>query len=137
MTEIFGRLPVPTPETRHFWEGARQGKLLLQRCEPCDRAYFPPRPRCPRCGSTDVIVFAASGRALLYSYTIDHINLRDGLPVAVAVAELEEGVRMMCNLLDVEQTPEALQLDMPLEVVFQKINDEITLPQFKPAGTDR
>lgn len=134
MTEIFGRLPVPTPETMHFWDGAREHKLLLQRCEACEKAYFPPRPHCPQCGSRRVAVFEASGRASLYSYTIDHINLRDGGPVAVAVAELEEGVRMMCNLLEVEQTPEALQLDMPLQVVFQKINDEITLPQFKPAG---
>lgn len=134
MSEIFGRLPVPTPETKHFWDGARESKLLLQRCEECERAYFPPRPHCPRCGTSRVTVFPASGRARLYSYTIDHINLRDGSPVAVGVAELEEGVRMMCNLLEVDQTPEALQLDMPLQVVFQKINDEITLPQFKPAG---
>ena len=53
---------------------------------------------------------------------------------AIAVAKLDEGPKMMCNIVECEQTPEALVLDMPLEVSFEKVNDEITLPHFKPAG---
>jgi uncharacterized protein len=127
-------VPEPTPETRHYWEGARQGKLRLQRCDRCAHAYFPPRPFCPECGSRDVSVFTASGRGKLHSYVINHMKA-PGFepPYAIAVVELEEGPRMMSNILDCPQTPEALVLDMPLEVTFEKLTDDITLPQFRPA----
>ena len=126
--------PVPTPETKHYWDGARGGALLLQRCQPSAQAYFPPRPFCPRCGSGDTEVFRASGKATLYSYVIHHRPL-PGFepPYAIAVVSLEEGPRMMTNLVGVAQTPEALELDMPLEVTFQKLDDEISLPVFRPA----
>lgn len=126
--------PVPTPETKHFWEGARAGELRLQRCRRCDKAYFPPRPCCPHCASADTEVFRASGRATLYSYVIHHRPM-PGFepPYAIAVVALAEGPRMMTNLVDVAQTPEALELDMPLEVTFQKLDEEISLPVFRPA----
>ena len=128
-------IPKPTPETAHYWEGARAGELRLQRCRACEHAYFPPRPFCPECSSRDVAVFAASGRGTLYSYVINHMK-SPGFepPYAIAVVELEEGPRLMANILDCEQTPEALVLDMALEVTWEKLTDEITLPQFKPAG---
>lgn len=128
-------IPKPTPETAHYWEGARAGELRLQRCNACDHAYFPPRPFCPDCSSRDVAVFAASGRGTLYSYVINHMK-SPGFepPFAIAVVELEEGPRMMANILDCPQTPEALVLDMPLEVTWERLTDEITLPQFRPAG---
>ena len=129
-------LPEPTPETRHFWEGTRAGELRLQRCDACSEAYFPPRPFCPRCGSRRVSVFRASGRASLYSYVISHRAAPDsGLepPYAIAVVELEEGPRMMTNIVETPQTPEALQLDMAVEVVFEPVSDEITLALFRPS----
>ena len=128
-------LPKPTPETRHFWEGTRAGELRLQRCDECRHAYFPPRPFCPKCASRKVSAFKASGQATLYSYVINH-RPAPGFtaPYAIAVVELAEGPRMMTNIVGCPQTPEALQLDMPLEVVFEKQTDEITLPFFKPAG---
>ena len=128
-------LPAITPETRHFWEGTRAGELRLQKCAACDHVYFPPRPFCPQCASSDVSVFRASGRATLHSYVIHH-RLVPGFvpPYSIAVVELEEGPRMMTNIVEVPQTPEELRLDMPLEVVFQRINDEIFLPLFRPAG---
>ena len=64
-------LPVPTPETAAFWNGARQGRLIIQRCTDCANAYFPPRPFCPACGSRAVDEEVASGRATLYSYVIN------------------------------------------------------------------
>ena len=107
-------LPEPTPETRHYWEGAREGELRLQRCDACAHVYFPPRPFCPDCGGREVSVFRASGRARLYSYVINHMKA-PGFepPYAIAVVELDEGPRMMSNILDCPQTPEALVLDMP------------------------
>ena len=128
-------LPSPTPETLHFWDGTRSGELRLQKCDDCDAVYFPPRPFCPECSSRNVSVFAASGRATLYSYVISNIPA-PGLepPFSVAVVSLEEGPRLMTNIVGCDQTPEALTLDMPLEVTFEAQSDEITLPFFKPVG---
>ena len=127
-------LPKPTPETRHFWDGTRAGELRLQRCERCAHVYFPPRPFCPACASREVTVFAATGRATLASYVISHRPhpAFDG-PYAIALVELEEGPRMMTNIVGCPQTPEALVLDMPLEVTFAVESEEISLPLFRPA----
>jgi uncharacterized OB-fold protein len=130
-------LPSPTPETQHFWEGTRTGELRLQRCDGCAKVYFPPRPFCPVCASRDVSVFAACGRATLHSYVINQRAMPNSgfeAPYAIAVVELEEGPRMMTNIVECPQTPEALVLDMPLEVVFEAFGDEISLPLFRPAG---
>jgi uncharacterized OB-fold protein len=128
-------LPEPTPETRHFWDGTKAGELRLQRCEACSHTYFPPRPFCPKCASRDVAVVKASGRAKLFSYVIHH-RPTPGFtpPYAIAVVELDEGPRMMTNIVDCPQTPEALALDMPLEVTFARQSDAITLPFFKPVA---
>ena len=131
-------VPKPTPETEHFWAGAREGQLKLQRCNDCGTVYFPPRPFCPSCISRNVEAFAATGKGKLYSYVINHREhpAHDG-PYSIAVVELDEGPRMMTNIVNCEQTPEALQLDMPVEVVFTPINDEISLPYFQPEGASQ
>ncbi|MBL8381715.1 MAG: Zn-ribbon domain-containing OB-fold protein [Burkholderiales bacterium] len=128
--------PQPTPETRHYWEGAKAGELRLQRCDACNHTYFPPRPFCPACASRAVSVFRASGRARLYSYVISH-RPAPGFtpPYSIAVVELEEGPRMMTNIVGCPQTPEALVLDMPVEVAFPPLDDDISLPVFRPAGS--
>ena len=126
-------IPVPTPETAHFWEGTRAGELRLQRCDDCDHVYFPPRPFCPGCSSKAVSIFVASGRGALASYVISerpHPAFEG--PYAIALVELEEGPRMMSNVVECPQTPEALVLDMPLQVTFETLNDEISLPLFRP-----
>jgi uncharacterized OB-fold protein len=126
--------PLPTPETRHFWDGTAEGELRLQRCDACSNVYFPPRPFCPACASRAVTVFKASGKATLYSYVISH-RPAPGFttPYAIAVVELAEGPRMMTNIVDCPQTPAALGLDMNLEVAFEKLDDNCTLPLFRPA----
>lgn len=127
-------IPTPTPETQHYWDGAKQGELRIQACNTCEQYYFPPRPFCPKCGSRDVKVVKASGKGRLYSYIINHLPSPGYTPpFTVAIVELEEGVRLMTNLLEVDPDPEKLELDMPLEVTFEKLTDEISLPQFKPA----
>ncbi len=128
-------VPQPTPETQHFWDGTRAGELRLQRCLDCGAIYFPPRPFCPACSSGDVEVFAASGRARLASFVINH-RPAPGFeaPYVIALVDLEEGPRMMTNLVGVDPVPEALSVDMPLEVVFEAVSDEIQLPLFRPAG---
>jgi uncharacterized OB-fold protein len=120
--------PVPTiyPETRFYWDGA---------CNACGgKAYFPPRPFCPACGSRDVGVIEASGKGRLYSYIINHLPAPGyEPPFTVAVVMLDEGVKMVANILDCPPEPAALVLDMPLEVTFEQ-RGEIAVPQFKPAG---
>jgi uncharacterized OB-fold protein len=126
-------LPVPTPDTRSFWEGAARKELLIQRCDDCEKAYFPPRHFCPRCGGSKVTTLKASGKAKLYSYVITQRPAPGFVgPYAIAVVELEEGPRMMTNIVDCPQTPEELILDMPLRVVFEKHTDTISLPLFRP-----
>jgi len=129
-------LPEPTPETKDFWDGCHKGELRLQKCNECGGgSYFPPRPFCPRCGSRSVQSYAASGKAVLYSYVINHRPRPDigTEPYAVAVVQLAEGPRMMTNIVNCAQTPEALVLDMPLRVSFSKQSDTISLPFFEPA----
>ena len=126
--------PLPTPETQHYWDGAAAGKLLLQSCTACKHVYFPPRPFCAVCGSREVSVVEASGKATLHSYVIHHRKVPGFTPpYAIAVVELAEGPRMMTNIIDSPQTPEALVLDMQLEVAFEKLDDKISLPVFRPA----
>jgi uncharacterized OB-fold protein len=138
MAKAVRPVPEPTPETRHFWEGTRVGEIRLQRCDRCSHVYFPPRPFCPACSSRSVTVFRASGRGRLLSYVINHRpHPAWDAPYSIAIVELDEGVRMMSNVVGCAQTPEALVLDMPLEATFERLTDEITLPLFKPAGGER
>jgi hypothetical protein len=129
-------LPQPTPETQHFWDGTLAGELRLQRCDDCSHTYFPPRPFCPQCASRSVRVIAASGRGTLHSYVINQRAMPGSgfeAPYSIAVVQLEEGPRMMTNIVDTPQKPEALVLDMDVQVKFERVSDDIALPLFRPA----
>lgn len=131
-----GPQPTPTPETLPFWEAAAREQLQIQRCTPCGVHYFYPRPFCPTCGSDDVEWTQVSGRARLLSYVINHRPLPPfpaDEPLIVAMVELEEGPRLMTNIVDVHPVPEDLPLDMQLEVSFRR-QGEFTLPVFRPRG---
>jgi uncharacterized OB-fold protein len=132
-------IPVATPLTLPFWEGCAAGELRLQHCSACARPFFPPALVCPRCAGRDVAWAPVSGRATLYSYTIQHRAAPgfEGLvPYAVAIVQLAEGPRMMTNVVGVESTPEALVLDMPLEVAFAE-RFGVVMPFFRPTGEPR
>jgi uncharacterized protein len=127
--------PVPTPETRHFWDGTALGELRLQRCRACETTYFPPQPYCPRCSSDGIEVVRASGRGFLYSYVISHLAAPGfEAPYVIGVVELEEGPRILTNIVDVGPEPEQLPLDVPVEVVYQTRGD-VALPLFRPRAT--
>src|SRR6266851_4694039 len=97
-------LPVITDESRPFWEGCREGKLLLQYCDRCLRHQFYPRLYCMQCGFDAPRWVEASGRGVIYSYTFIHQNkspeFAQDTPYNVAVVQLEEGPCMMCNIVD-------------------------------------
>ncbi|GAA0603683.1 OB-fold domain-containing protein [Sporichthya brevicatena] len=128
-------VPKPTPETKPFWDACAEGELRLQYCTACEGHYFPPRFFCPTCLSRDVEWRAVSGRGRLYSYVINQSFAPPGweTPYAIALVELEEGPRLMSNILDVPQTPEALVLDMELEVTFE-VRGGVAIPQFRPVA---
>ena len=130
-------LPVPTPETAPYWEGLKRHELRIQRCRDCSRAYFYPRPFCPRCFSANVEWFTASGKAKLHTYEVIHRAapaFAGDTPYVLAVVELEEGPRMMTNIIGVDPEPADLVLDMPLEISYETASDDITLPKFRPAA---
>jgi uncharacterized protein len=126
--------PQATPETQPFWDGLKEGKLMLQRSKKTGQAYFPPRPFFPGDPTQEVEWFQASGRGRLLTYVISH-RPPPGYeaPFSIAVVELEEGPRIQTNIIDCPQTPEALQLDMAVVLAPHTVNDEITLPLFRPA----
>jgi len=131
-------LPQPiTPEARPYWDGAREGKLMIPRCEACGKAFLYPRVLCPHCASRDVVWVQASGRGRLHTFAIAHQILNKAFrvkpPVILAMVELEEGPRLLTNLVGVEPDPEAIRCDMPVEVVFERLTDQVTLPMFRPA----
>jgi uncharacterized OB-fold protein len=133
-----GPIPKPTPETKPFWDAAKQRKLLIQRCDDCGGHYFYARPLCPLCLSRSVKWVEASGRGRLHTFVVNQRGPRgfpaEG-PFVVGIVELEEGVRMMSNIVGVDPDPKNLRCEMPVEVVFEDITDDITLPKFKPAGS--
>jgi len=130
-------VPQPNAETEVFWVKANEDELWIQRCRQCDKPYFYPRFFCPRCLSKDVEWFKTSGKGKLHTYMINH-RPAPGFgpePYALAVVELDEGVRMMTNIVGIENTPENLVLDMPLEVVFEEVAPGRKVPLWRPASS--
>jgi hypothetical protein len=129
-------LPTPDPATQRWWDAAREGRLLVKRCADCGRAHFYPRPFCPHCWSENVDWEQASGRGTLYTWSVVHQNdlppFNERVPYVAAIVELEEGPRMMTNIVDCD--PAELTVGMPVEVVFRPETDDVTLAVFRPAG---
>jgi uncharacterized OB-fold protein len=127
-------LPFVTEESRPFWNGCRQGKLLLQYCDACQRHQFYPRMYCMHCGSKELRWVEASGRGVIYSYTVIRQNKSpefvNDTPYNLAIVQLEEGPRMMSNIVDIDL--DDLRVDLPVTVVFDPVSDTISLPRFRP-----
>jgi uncharacterized OB-fold protein len=125
--------PVPDDVSAPYWEGIAEGVLRIQRCGACGRHVFYPRAVCPHCGSGELSWVEASGSGRVHAFTVVHRappDHRDEAPYVVALVELQEGVRMMTRLVDVE--PAAVRVDIPVEVA---IRGEPRLPCFRPRET--
>ena len=133
MSEYNKPLPEITPESRGFWEGCKRHELLIQRCRECGTFRHYPRLMCPNCGSWDTEWFRVSGKGRVYTWTLAvqpfHPGFAEDVPYAAVVVELDEGVRMVANIIDTN--PEDLYIGMPLEVVFDDVTEEVTLPRFR------
>ena len=124
--------PVISRDTAFFWEGTRAGELRIQHCPSCDALRHPPGPMCPTCGADKPDYTVASGRGTVYSFVVHHAPKVPGktLPFVVALVTLEEGVRMVAELVDVD--PSTVEIGMPVELALTKIDDDLTMPYWRP-----
>lgn len=129
------RFEPPTSEvTQPFWDATREKRLLLQWCPACNEAVFYPREACPRCLRLDLDWRPASGRGVVYAVSIQHKaalpGLADRVPYAVALIDLDEGVRLMSNVVgcDIDD----VVIGLPVEVTWEPLSDGRNLPQFQP-----
>ncbi len=114
-----------------FWDGRRDGELRIQRCGGCGELRHPPGPMCPACGETKPEFVVASGRGSVYSYVVHHHPPVPGrsLPFVVALVELDEGVRMLFELVDV--APSSVRVGLPVVVGFVGVDDSLTMPVWR------
>jgi uncharacterized OB-fold protein len=125
-------------ETRGYWEGCGRGELVLQRCRDCNTVQHRPRAVCVSCLSGEIEHFVASGRGSVYTFTVTHQNqapgFREACPYVLAYVELEEGPRLMTNIVGCE--PEEVRIAMPVVVDFavpEGIEEGLAVPRFRPA----
>jgi uncharacterized OB-fold protein len=130
------RKPLPRidEESRGWWEALARHELYFQRCRDCGMRRLYPRALCPACLSSATEWVRASGRGTIYTFTATHQNqaagFREELPYVLAIVELEEGPRLMTNVVGC--APDAVRIGMPVEVVFDDVTPEVTLPKFRP-----
>ena len=128
-------LPKPSKWSRPFWEGTKQHKLLLKKCKRCGYIDHPPYLYCTSCMGEECEWIEASGRAILYAYAVNTYAVPfpfwDDMPYVLALIELKEGPRMISNIIDCDIKD--LKNGMELEVVFEDVSEDITLPKWRPA----
>lgn len=127
-------VPPEDPESADYWEAARQGALLIRRCEACGNAQLYPPGRCRRCHSARVHGERSVGRGTVYTYTVvrraPSRAWLDAVPYVLALIDLEEGVRILANVIDVPV--EAVAIGMPVTVRFVELDERVSLPVFAP-----
>lgn len=128
-------LPVVDPESAPYWAALKERRLILKHCRDCGRHHFYPRALCPHCHSDALEWADASGRGSIYSYTVARRPagpaFKADAPYVVAVVDLDEGARMMTNI--VTDDVESVRIGQRVAVAFDAVTDEITLPKFRPA----
>ena len=129
-------LPIITSDNRDYWAFCRQHELRMQKCRDCGYIRFPPSFLCPKCHSTNVDWTVLSGRGEVYSYVTYRVPYHpayvDDIPYIVAFIKLAEGPRMESDLTGI--APEHVKAGMAVEVYFDDVSDDISLPKFRPAG---
>jgi uncharacterized OB-fold protein/acyl dehydratase len=126
--------PAITRDSAFWFDAVKQKKLLIQRCTSCGALRHPPRPMCPRCQSLEWGTIESSGRGVVYSYVVNHYPQVPAFdyPLAVALIELEEGTRLVANVVGID--PAAIRIGMPVEAELVVFDDELALPQFRPTA---
>jgi uncharacterized OB-fold protein len=129
-------LPVPNELSKPYWDSCRRHELTFVRCRSCGHGFFPPAQACIKCLSGDLVWERSSGRGVIDSYTVIEKEPSPGfpLPTVLATINLEEGHYMFSDI--VECDPSEVACDLPVEVVFYAVTEEITLPMFRLVRTD-
>jgi uncharacterized protein len=124
--------PILTEDNRVFWDEADNGRLVAQRCANCGRLRHPPRPMCPHCHSLEYEAMELSGIGTVYSYSILHHPRSPNFtyPLLTALVDLEEGVRMVTNLINLD--PADVRIGMPVQVTFIPTAGDVDVPVFEP-----
>ena len=134
-SEIEYKTPACDEETRPFWEGCGRHELVLQRCRDCGAVQHRPRAACVSCRSDAIEYVAASGRGKVHTYTITQQNqappFRGALPYVLAYVELDEGPRLLSNVVGCE--PGTVRIGMPVQVEFVDTDEQLAVPRFRPA----
>lgn len=134
MTEYNRPLPIPDSESLEFWEGCKKHELLIQKCDDCHNYRYPPRPICPHCFSTDTKWDKVSGKGEVYTFTVARVpaapEWEPVIPYVIGIIRLDEGVKVMSNIVGCR--PEDISIGMKVEVIFDDVTDEVTLPKFRP-----
>jgi uncharacterized protein len=127
--------PVLTEDNHEFWDAAREHRLVVQRCVGCGRLRHPPRPMCPICHSLDHEWTGLAGTGSVYSYSILHYPQLPVFtyPLIAALVTLDEGVRILSNLVDIE--PEEVRIGMQVSVRFEPTRDGMAVPVFARTDT--
>ena len=128
-------LPHIDEESRPFFEALQRHELYVQRCRECGDLRYHPRALCTNCLSSRTEWLRARGTGKIYTFTVTYQNqsagFRESLPYVMAWVELDEGVKMLTNIIDCP--PEQVKIGMPVEVVFEDVTPEVTLTKFRPA----
>ena len=138
-TTVTRPIPVPNEWTKPFWDAAKAGELKLQRCQACRRFQHPPYPTCVNCMSIELAFEPVRGEGAIYAYTVMYHagdrRVASAIPYASIIVELDEapGALMAGNLLEAPYTE--AKVGRRVEVVFEPLNDDIALPQFRLART--
>ena len=136
MAEYTKPLPIISEVNQPFWEAAKRHELRLQQCRACGKIWYPFGPLCPYCWSREYDWTRVSGRGRVTSWVVFHQPYFDGfkpeLPYNVVQVKLEEGPQMLSNLVGVPN--DAIRMDMPVEVCFDDVTEDVTLPKFRPAA---
>ena len=136
MTSAQFPLPVPNLDNQEFFDRCREHQLVLRRCRDCRLFSHPPRPNCSDCASDNLEWVKSPGRGTVYTFTITRQPVSRAfegrLPWAVVDVELDEGVHLISNLVGCDL--EEIEIGMQVDVVFEEVNSEITLPKFRKVG---
>jgi uncharacterized OB-fold protein len=137
-TEVEYTKPLPTiePETEEYWKAAKRHELFLQRCNACEEVIHFPRVMCYRCLSEDLGWFKSTGLGSVYSFTIihqvAHLGFEPEVPYVYAIIDLDDGARMISNVVNID--PSAVEVGMRVQVTFDDVTPEISIPKFEPIG---
>jgi uncharacterized OB-fold protein len=129
---------IPEPMTKPYWEALARGVLSVQRCKSCGHRQHYPRPFCLNCLSVDVVLEPCTAKPTLYAFTINHTHsnpaFKTAVPFVMALVEVEDGIRMMARLIDIDPTPEAVKIGILLEPVSFAGPDGTPVPAFRPVS---